>query len=114
MRGCPRLVPSLSWKCESWLSAPAGKISGIESLRLDGRRFGWIRHPEHSRGIPLRYLKDSIMGSLGPTRNGGFPRGAEFFNEKYSINRHRPLGFGPTKGPIPSPSGGGGGGSETP
>src|SRR5438034_638496 len=67
MRGCPRLVPSVSWKCESWLSAPAGTISGIESLRLDGRRSGWIRHPEHSRGIPLRYLKDSNMGFLGPT-----------------------------------------------
>jgi len=28
---------------------------------LATRRFGSIRDPEHGRGIPLRYLKDSIM-----------------------------------------------------
>jgi hypothetical protein len=86
MRDCLRLVPSVSWKCESWLSAPAGKISGIESLRLDARRFGWIRHPEHSRRIPLRYLKDSIMGSLarpGLAVSLGTP---SFPNENYRIN----------------------------
>src|SRR5437899_923152 len=43
MRDCLRLVPSVSWKCESWPSAPVGKISGIESLRLGARRFGSIR-----------------------------------------------------------------------
>src|SRR5512140_2269445 len=43
MRDCLRLAPSVSWKCESWLSAPPGKISGIESLRLDARRSGSIR-----------------------------------------------------------------------
>ena len=33
--------------------------------------------PEHSRRIPLRYLKDSIM-TPRPTRSGGFPRDDEF------------------------------------
>src|SRR5205823_14263477 len=64
MHDYQRRVPSVSWKCESWLSAPAGEISGTKNLPLVARRFGSNRHPEHSRGIPVRYLKDSITGSL--------------------------------------------------
>src|SRR5438105_13592756 len=77
-------VRSVSLNCASWLSAPAGKISATKNLPLVAKRFGSNCHPEHSRGIPLRYLKDSITGSLDCARD-----------DRLSSENHRDSGCGP-------------------
>src|SRR5438445_734408 len=60
------------------------EIAGTKNLPLVAKRFGSNRHPEHSRWIPLRYLKDSITGSLDCARD-----------DRLSSENHRDSGCGP-------------------